>query len=256
MVCGVIILNVLFIILESVDQFAFQYPGLIEATATAFFTFFFVEYLLRFWISDIVYQDMGHPMKSRIRYLFSTINYWFIISFPHLFGNKLIDFRVFRILRLFRITQIRILQEYSSLITRVFKMKGKQLLSSMIVVMIFMLTTSLIIYDLEYKVQPEVFKNILECLWWSMSTIPTVGYGDLYPITPLGKAFGSFVSIFRHLHHGHSNWYHQFRFFWSIEKIWWYRWKYWIKYRLSNIGERKILIIYEGGWKYESKFNI
>ena len=58
-----------------------------------------------------------------------------------------------------------------------------------------MLTCAVIVYDLETRAQPEVFNNILSSLWWSMATITTIGYGDMYPITTMGKVMGSVMSV-------------------------------------------------------------
>ena len=101
-------------------------------------------------------------------------------------------FRVVRILRLFRINAY-----YDSLnvITEVLKSKKQQLLSSVFIIATLMLGSSLCMYSLEHEAQPEVFSNAFSGIWWAASTLLTVGYGDIYPITPLGKLFGICITF-------------------------------------------------------------
>ena len=86
---------------------------------------------------------------------------------------------------------------YDSLnvITEVLKSKKQQLLSSVFIIATLMLGSSLCMYSLEHEAQPEVFKNAFSGIWWSASTLLTVGYGDIYPITPLGKLFGICITF-------------------------------------------------------------
>lgn len=195
-ICAMVILNAFFVIIESVDEIVEMYGTFIYVSKIFFFVFFLTEYLLRFWIADMSLHKTNAPIRARIQYVFSLKSIINVLALAYFFiGANVIDFRIFRILRVFRITQIGFLQEYTDTILEVIRLKKGLLLSSVLGVLIFMLISSVVIYDLEYKAQPQIFSNILECLWWSMSTVTTVGYGDMYPITGLGKAFGSFVSL-------------------------------------------------------------
>lgn len=192
----VICLNVILIVFESASLHM-KYHNAILFLRNSFFVFFLVEYLLRIWIADLVVGDEAHPVKARLKYMFtvrSLIDLFALL--PVLLGGTIIDFRVFRVLRLFRITQSKSLQRYTDVLKKVLKLKGAQLLSSMMMVLIFMLVSAVIIYDLESKAQPQVFTSVLSGFWWSISTITTVGYGDIYPITPIGQLLGSLISIF------------------------------------------------------------
>lgn len=192
-----IILNVMLIVVESIDQIAYAYPLTIRILRNSFFVLFLIEYIVRLWIADFVMHDAKHPFLSRIKYMCSfTAIINLLALFPIVFGKTVFDFRIFRILRLFRITQLKALHQYSSIFSKVLRLKGAQLISSFLIVLIFMLISSIIIYDIEYVAQPEVFTNILVAIWWSVSAITTVGYGDIYPITPLGRTIGAFISIF------------------------------------------------------------
>lgn len=71
----------------------------------------------------------------------------------------------------------------------------QQLLSSVFIILVLMIASSLCMYSLEHEAQPEVFQNAFSGIWWSASTLLTVGYGDIYPITPLGKLFGILITF-------------------------------------------------------------
>ena len=80
-------------------------------------------------------------------------------------------------------------------IVDVIKVKRNQLVSSMSIILIFMLATSMCMYSIENVAQPEVFDNAFSGLWWATSTLLTVGYGDVYPITTLGKMLAIVISF-------------------------------------------------------------
>ena len=101
-------------------------------------------------------------------------------------------FRVARILRLFRINAY-----YDSLnvITEVLLRKKQQIMSSVFIILVMMLASSLCMYSIENPAQPEVFNNAFSGIWWSVSTLLTVGYGDIYPITTAGKLMGTIIAF-------------------------------------------------------------
>jgi voltage-gated potassium channel len=101
-------------------------------------------------------------------------------------------FRVVRILRLFRINAY-----YDSLnvITEVLSSKKQQLMSSVFIIVILMVASSLCMYSVEHAAQPDVFQNAFSGIWWAASTLLTVGYGDIYPVTTLGKFFGILIAF-------------------------------------------------------------
>ena len=81
------------------------------------------------------------------------------------------------------------------MITEVLTNKKQQLLSSVFIVLILMLASSLCMYSVEHAAQPDVFRNAFSGIWWSVSTLLTVGYGDIYPITTLGKVLGTIITF-------------------------------------------------------------
>lgn len=195
-ICGAIIFNVILIIVESVVHFKSNYSITIDILRNLMFIFFSIEYILRLWIADLGFKGTKDPVKSRVRFIFSLDGVLSLLALlPVVFPSMIIDFRVFRILRLFRVTKLHMLDDYSHVLMRVLRLKRRQLISSFFMLLVFTLASAIVIYDLEHAAQPAVFDNILSSLWWAVSTITTIGYGDMYPITSAGKTLGSIISL-------------------------------------------------------------
>ena len=194
-ISAIICLNIVLIVLESMG-FSGAVGQALSVLRTSFFVFFLLEYILRVWIADMVMRDKAHPVKSRLRYMISVRALIDLLALmPEMLGSAVIDFRVFRVLRLLRITQLGSLKKYTDTLIKVIRLKGAQLLASVILLCVFILTCAVVVYDFEKQAQPEVFDNILSSMWWSMATITTIGYGDMYPVTTMGKVIGSVMSI-------------------------------------------------------------
>jgi voltage-gated potassium channel len=109
-----------------------------------------------------------------------------------------LDFRVLRAVRLTRLFRILKLGHYSqSLRTlgKVLKSKREELIVTLFAGVILLIIASSIMYYIERDTQPDKFNSILSAMWWGVSTLTTIGYGDIYPITTLGKIVGSFISV-------------------------------------------------------------
>lgn len=160
---------------------------------------FTLEYLLRVWTSDLLYTELS-PMRARLKYIFSfmaIIDLLAIMPFYLLFVIK-IDLGALRALRAIRLLRIFKINRYTTALTtiaRVFKNKASQLISSMLVVGLLMIVASVLMYNIENTAQPHKFSNAFDAMWWAISTLTTVGYGDVYPITVAGKVLGIIISI-------------------------------------------------------------
>jgi voltage-gated potassium channel len=193
-----IILNVLLVILDT-----FKLP---EAVKSIFSTIeiisiiiFSIEYILRIWTSNYIYPNLK-GFKARIKYFFTIMALIDLLSILPFFIPFIIpiDLRVLRIFRLFRLFRLLKFNRYTqafSNIQSVIVNKSSQLLSSMFVLSLLMIISSIIMYNLESQVQPEVFKNAFSGFWWTLNTITTVGYGDIYPITIAGKILSGVISL-------------------------------------------------------------
>ena len=109
--------------------------------------------------------------------------------------SGMVAFRVLRVFRIFRLFKINAQYDAFNVITDVLKNKKDQIISSVCIVLIMMLASSLMMYSVEHDAQPEVFKNAFSGIWWSVSTLLTVGYGDIYPVTTLGQIMAIVMSF-------------------------------------------------------------
>ena len=134
------------------------------------------------------------------KYLFTFSGLIDLLSFlpyylPFFFPSGAVAFRMFRVVRIFRLFRINAYYDSLNVITQVLTSKAQQLLSSVFIILVLMTASSLCMYSLEHDAQPEVLSNAFSGIWWSVSTLLTVGYGDIYPITTMGKIFGIFITF-------------------------------------------------------------
>ncbi len=168
----------------------------VEIVTSAFFA---VDYVLRVWTARCLYPTLT-PGKATVRYVSSVGGLIDLVSFlptflPVFFPSGMVAFRMFRVVRIFRLFRINAYYDSLHVITEVLRGKRQQLLSSVFIILTLMLASSLCMYSLEHDAQPEVFRNAFSGIWWSVSTLLTVGYGDIYPITTAGKIFGIVITF-------------------------------------------------------------
>lgn len=193
-----IILNVVTIIIDTFDipEWLNTVMTWIEIVSVIIFT---IEYFLRIWVADMVYPKMS-PLRARLKYIFSFMAIIDLLAILPFYVPFLIpiDLRVLRMLRIIRLLRIFKINRYTtalSTIANVFKRKQHQLLSSMAVVIILMIIAAVLMYNIENEAQPDAFDNAMSALWWAVATLTTVGYGDVYPVTILGKILSAVIAI-------------------------------------------------------------
>ena len=195
----VILLSILQIIIESFDFKNEKIIASLNAFEIISVIIFTVEYGLRVWTSDLV-DKRKNPILSRLKYMtsfYGLVDLLAILPF-YLPMFITIDLRFIRILRLFRIFRLLKINRYNDsifLINKVVKSKKEELLITIFSASILILLSSCIMYYIENNAQPNQFNNILSTTWWSVATLTTVGYGDIYPITPLGKIISGIIAI-------------------------------------------------------------
>lgn len=189
-----IILNILSMFLETFDELAFLMPVLktIEVVTVGVFC---VEYILRIWTADLLYPHKK-PFKARLKFLVSfdgVIDLMTIL--PFFFLSGFIVLRMLRVVRIFHLFRINNQYDSFHVITGVIKENANKLISSMFIILILMVASSLGMYNAEHDAQPEAFSNAFSGIWWSVSTLLTVGYGDIYPVTAVGRLMAILIAF-------------------------------------------------------------
>lgn len=194
---SLILINVSLIIADTFDLplAAIKIANTIEIVSVVIFT---VEYLLRLWSADLKYPSLP-PVLARLRFMVTFTAIIDLVSLlPSYISVISANFMVLRMLRVLRLLRAFKLNRYTHAlrdIADVFKKKASQLISSMLVVAFLMLISAVLMYDAEHEAQPEVFENAFSGLWWAIVTVTTVGYGDVHPITVIGRIMGSIIAI-------------------------------------------------------------
>lgn len=194
-----IIFNVLAVILETVESLYQSYRPFF--TVFEFFSVivFSLEYILRIWSCTAV-EKYRHPIKGRLRFLFSfgsLIDLLAILPFylPLFVAYDLRFIRIIRLVRFFRFFKLSRYINASKIIGRVIAAKKEELVISLVLTFSLIIVASSVMYFVEHDAQPDKFSSIPETMWWSVATLTTVGYGDMYPVTDLGKTLTAFISI-------------------------------------------------------------
>lgn len=191
-----IALNVLTLIIETVDSISprvSHWIGIFDAVSVGIFS---VEYLVRLWACT-ANPRFAHPLWGRLRYMltpYALIDLLAILPFwlPLLGIYDLRQLRAVRLLRLFKIFRY---SRSLNLFVKVFWQRRRELLVILILLMLQLLFASSVMYYIEHDAQPEKFASIPAAMWWAIATLTTVGYGDVFPITPLGQFVAAFIAV-------------------------------------------------------------
>ena len=196
-----IILNVIAVMLETVSWLHDQYGWFFHYFDLVSVIIFSVEYILRVWSSNHEEKYRG-SIRGRLRYMVSPgalVDLLAILPF-YLHAIIGLDLRVLRILRLmrfFRLFRLTAYMKSAHMISNVFKKRFNELLLSFILVIFLIIIASCAIYFAEHTHPENKFKftSIPATIWWSVVTLTTTGYGDMYPMTYLGKAMAMVIML-------------------------------------------------------------
>jgi len=186
----VIALN-LFVTLFDTFESSAKYASVLSVIELITIIIFTIEFILRLWTSEYLYPSKKE-IFAPVLFFFSFYGLVDFLSFfpyylPIFFPAGAVAFRIFRVIRIFRLFRINATYDAFNLIIDVLKEKRNQLFSSMCMILVFMVAASMCMYSIEHDAQPEAFSNAFSGIWWATSTLLTIGYGDVYPITTLGK---------------------------------------------------------------------
>ncbi|MCR5420924.1 MAG: ion transporter [Lachnospiraceae bacterium] len=194
----VIFINLAVTLAQTFEQLS-KYSVVLNTIELITIVIFLIEYILRLYTADYLYPNEKKG-KAQIKFILSVyglIDLFSIIPYflPFIFPSGAVAFRIFRVIRIFRLFKINAQYDAFNVITSVLNEKKNQLISSMCMILILMTASSLCMYSLEHEAQPEQFKNAFSGIWWSVSTLLTVGYGDIYPVTVAGKIMAIIISF-------------------------------------------------------------
>lgn len=190
----VILVNITVIFLETFDSLA-KWNWLFEILDILTVSVFIVEYALRIWTAEYLY-----PKETRVNAILRFLRSYdgivdLLTILPFFFLSGFVVFRMLRVVRIFHLFRINSTYDSFNVIKSVLYEKRNQLGSSFFILFVLVLASSLCMYSAEHEVQPHVFKNALSGIWWSVSALLTVGYGDIYPITVLGRVMAIIISF-------------------------------------------------------------
>ncbi len=194
-----ILVNLTATILSTFDAIDAKYGTLLDTLDLITVVCFTVDFALRIYTADFRYPGKSIA-KAANKYLFSFSGIIDVLSFlpfylPIFFPAGAVAFRMLRVIRIFRLFRINGYYDSLNVITSVLSSKKKQLVSSVAIILVLMLASSLCMYSLENAAQPDVFRNAFSGIWWAASTLLTVGYGDIYPITTAGRILGIIITF-------------------------------------------------------------
>ena len=190
-----IFLNIAILIMYTFDIFD-PYRAVLGAVETGILIMFSVEYVLRLWTSDLLYPKYKQPI-SMLHFIGSFDGIVDLLTIlPFFFLSGFIALRILRVARIFRLFKINKRYDSFNVIKNVLYDKRNQIISSVFIIIILMMGASLGVYAAEHEAQPEIFKNAFSGIWWAVSTLLTVGYGDIYPVTIMGQIMGIITAFF------------------------------------------------------------
>ena len=199
LITALIVLNVLAVVFESVEDIGGMYSHLFYAFEVFSVAVFSVEYALRLWTCDLD-ERFASPLKGRLAYMATPLAIIDLMAIMPFFAPMMLslDLRSLRVVRLFRIFRVFKVARYSSavrVIAKVLRKEKEMIAVSFFIMLLLLIFASSLMYAVEYEAQPETFSSIPETMWWAVAALTTVGYGDMYPITPLGKFLGAVIAV-------------------------------------------------------------
>ena len=193
----IIILSILSVVLETEKTIYIAYTEVFYYLNYFFAFFFAVEYFLRVFTCH--YRKNYKGIEGKIKYVFSFYSLIDLIAFLPFFifpeYNELFLLRIFRLIRLLKLANFVNKIEFVRNVFHVLNLKKKEIFFSIAITIFIIFISSILLYLVEGNHQPEAFGSIIRSFWWATITLTTIGYGDVYPITILGKIATILISI-------------------------------------------------------------
>ncbi|MDP3396213.1 MAG: ion transporter [Methanoregula sp.] len=194
-----ILANTIAVVISTMPDLPHSFRAQLFAIISVCLTIFAIEYILRLWSCTNNPTFTGRVI-DRLRYATSIYMIIDLISiipivFPFAFPKDYSMLHIFRLLSIFKLVRYTRHSDALQLMNRVF-FKKREIISFLVIFLVFeILFSSTVMYLVENAAQPDKFSSIPAAMWWAAMTVTTVGYGDIVPITPLGKTIASMVTI-------------------------------------------------------------
>ena len=197
-----IVLNVIAVMLETIESLHVKYETFFDIFDAISVYIFTVEYVLRVWSCTHDPRYKG-SIKGRLKYMFTPGALIDLIAFLPYYLQAIIGFdlrilRLLRLMRFFRLFRLTAYTRSAKLIFNVFKTRIHDLLLSLVLIIFLIIIASSALYFTEHLYPSEAeskFSSIPATLWWAVVTLTTTGYGDMYPLTTLGKVIAGIIML-------------------------------------------------------------
>jgi voltage-gated potassium channel len=193
-----IVVSVVFAIIESEPRVLEASPALFVAVEYFFGGLFLMEYLARLWVS-VENPRYAAGWRGRVRYMVSPTALLDLLAVSPLFlaaiGTEAYVVRLVRLLRVVRLANLGRFSGAIGALTAAIRSRRFELLVSFCFAGLVLLLTSTLMYVVEGGGQPDAFGSIPRAMWWSVATLTTVGYGDVIPLTPMGRVLAGITAV-------------------------------------------------------------
>lgn len=193
-----IALNVLAFALQTDPSLNERFKPWFDALLHVSMIVFSIEFVLRIWAAPAHSKGLyAKPLRGRLRYLFTPLMLIdLIVLLPYFLGPAgALDLRFLRLIRLLWLTRIGRHLPAVAMLGQVLKRERRTLTAVMFLMLVILFLASSLVYLLEHQRQPEHFASIPHAMWWGITTLTTVGYGDVVPISPLGRVLGVVIML-------------------------------------------------------------
>lgn len=197
LIYSLIIISIVNLMLISVPELNAKYGEIFILVRNIIMPIFVIEYLIRIYASGYLEEYKG--LKGKLKYMitpYAIID--FLAILPYFLTSAGINgsfIRSLRLLRVFRLLRVRKYSIFIRLMKNIMSNIKEEITVLLFFTIIILIILSFIMFDVEHDAQPEAFSSIFATMWWSVATLTTVGYGDMYPITTMGKIITSIISI-------------------------------------------------------------
>lgn len=197
LIYSLIITSIINLMLISVDSLNDKYGYIFMLVRNTIMPIFIIEYFLRLYASS--YEKKYKGFSGVLKYVSTPYAVIDLLSIlPYLLVNVGFDsssFRGLRLLRIFRLFRAKKYATFVQLMRNILSNLKEELIVLFFFTIILLVVLAVVVYEVEHAAQPEVFTNVFQSIWWAVATLTTVGYGDMFPITIVGKIITSIISI-------------------------------------------------------------